>query len=79
MWVVCISNKNSCIEQKASKNASLDLFIFSSVCYFMLTYLHYTAREYIKSKQIIQHSLVEDIPAIVCCPTCGLAQEYREL
>jgi Cys-rich protein (TIGR01571 family) len=75
----CISNENSCIEQKASTNISLNLFIFSSVCYFMLTCLHYSAREYIKSKQIIEHSYVEDILAIVCCPTCGLAQEYREL
>ena len=75
----CIANENSCIEQKQSKNISLDLMLFTAICYFMITCFHYSAREYIKTTQIIEHSLIEDIPAVICCPTCGLAQEYREL
>jgi Cys-rich protein (TIGR01571 family) len=75
----CISNQMSCIEQKYSKKISLNLIIFSSICYFILTSMHYGAREYIKSKQIIETSLFEDIAATICCPVCGLAQEYREL
>ena len=76
---ICISNKNTCIEIKDSKNISINLIIFTSISYFILTCLHYLAREYIKSKQIIENSIIEDIFAVVCCPTCGIAQEYREL
>jgi Cys-rich protein (TIGR01571 family) len=41
--------------------------------------MHYSAREYIKKKQIIKTSIIEDVAAVTCCSTCGLAQEYREL
>ena len=75
----CISNEYSCIRQNVSKKTSLDLIIYTSLCYFILTFMHYSAREYIKKKQIIQTSIIEDVMAVTCCSTCGLAQEYREL
>jgi len=75
----CISKDYSCIKKNDSKHASIDLIIFTSICYFIITCLHYNAREYIKSKQNIEESFIESIAGIICCPICGLAQEYREL
>jgi Cys-rich protein (TIGR01571 family) len=75
----CVSKEYSCIKENDSKHLSIDLIIFTSVCYFILTCMHYSAREYIKSRQVIDESFVESIAGVICCPTCGLAQEYREL
>jgi Cys-rich protein (TIGR01571 family) len=60
-------------------HTSLYFFIFTSIGYAGLVFLHYTIREQIKVKQTIGGNTVEDVIAVVCCPSCGLAQEYREL
>lgn len=76
---LCVSKDYSCIKQKESKHISINLIVFTSISYFILTCMNYSAREYIKSKQLIEESFIENIVGVVCCPTCGLAQEYREL
>ena len=75
----CVANNYSCIKQSISKKISIDLVIITSISYFVVCYMHYSAREYIKSRQTIDESFIENIVGVVCCPTCGLAQEYREL
>ena len=75
----CVSNEHSCIEQPDSKHISINLLIFTSIAYFVLVFMHYSAREHIKKQQNIDESFIENIAAVVCCPNCGLAQEYREL
>jgi Cys-rich protein (TIGR01571 family) len=75
----CVVDNYSCIKQSVSHKASVNLIIYTSLCYFILVCLHYSARDYIKSKQIIDESIFENIAGVVCFPTCGLAQEYREL
>ena len=52
---------------------------FTTIGYAFLTFLHYTVREQLKLKQNISGNIVEDVIAVTCCSTCGLAQEYREL
>ena len=75
----CFADTTSCIEQSTSHKASVNLIIITSMCYFIIVCLHYSARDYIKTLQNIDESFIENIVGVVCCPTCGLAQEYREL
>jgi Cys-rich protein (TIGR01571 family) len=75
----CISDKYECIDHELSNKISTNIFLLSSFFYFFLCLIHYCARETIKTKNIIETNIFEDIVAISCCPTCGLAQEYREL
>lgn len=75
----CISDDYSCIKQSVSHTSSVNLIIITSMFYFVMVCLHYGARDYIKTQQNIDESFIENIVGVVCCPTCGLAQEYREL
>ena len=75
----CISNNKSCINHEDSNNSSLTIFLLSSSCYFILVFMNYKAREHIKNIYQKETNCVEDITAVTCCSTCGLAQEYREL
>ena len=70
----CVYNENQC-------NKDLDtsiIYLMSSFLYIFMTYLHYSARNYIMEKKNIQQHCMADCCAITCAP-CGLAQEYREL
>jgi len=76
---ICVYDNTSCLSPKDTKQKSLAFLIVTLVGYVFLVSLHYTIREKMKLKQIIGGNIIEDIVAITCCPTCGLAQEYREL
>ena len=75
----CVYNNYECISQKQSNKTALYLLIITSISYSCLTYIHYKARQYIKLIYNINGNMVEDLFAVTCCSTCGLAQEYREL
>jgi Cys-rich protein (TIGR01571 family) len=76
---ICVYDTTTCLSPKETKQKSLAFLIVTLVGYVFLVGLHYTIREQIKIKQIIGGNIVEDVIAITCCSTCGLAQEYREL
>ena len=76
---ICVYDTTSCLSPKDTKQKSLAFLIVTLVGYIFLVSLHYTIREKMKLKQIIGGNIIEDVIAITCCPTCGLAQEYREL
>ena len=75
----CVYNDYVCISQKQSNKTAMYLLIITSISYSCLTYLHYKARQHIKTIYQINGNMVEDAIAVTCCSTCGLAQEYREL
>ena len=75
----CVYNNYGCISQKQSNKTARFLIIITSISYTCLTFLHYTVRKHIKSIYQINGNIVEDVIAVTCCSTCGLAQEYREL
>jgi Cys-rich protein (TIGR01571 family) len=76
---ICVYDTIECVSHKDSNEASLICLIFTSIGYMCLVFLHYIVREQIKSKQNISGNIIEDVMAVTCCSTCGLAQEYREL
>jgi Cys-rich protein (TIGR01571 family) len=76
---ICLYDTIECISHKNSNQTSLMCLTFTTISYVFLTYLHYTVREQLKLKQNISGNIVEDVIAVTCCSTCGLAQEYREV
>jgi Cys-rich protein (TIGR01571 family) len=76
---LCIYNDYECISEKQSNKTTRYLIIVTSISYACLTFLHYSVRKHIKNVYQINGNVVEDVIAVTCCSTCGLAQEYREL
>ncbi len=76
---MCVYDTISCISQEDTYKSSSIILIFTLSAYLFIVCLHYSIREQIKIKQKIIGNIVEDVIAITCCSTCGLAQEYREL
>jgi Cys-rich protein (TIGR01571 family) len=76
---ICVYDTHECLSHKMVSHTSLYFFIFTSIGYAGIVFLHYTIRQQIKLKQTIGGNALEDVIAVVCCPSCGLAQEYREL
>ena len=76
---LCVFSNYECISQKQSTKTARYLIIITSISYACLTFLHYSVRKHIKNVYKINGNMVEDVIAITCCSTCGLAQEYREL
>lgn len=75
----CVYDNYECISKKQSNKTALYILIFTSLCYSGITFMHYRVREHIKLIYHIKGNIVEDVFAVTCCSTCGLAQEYREL
>ena len=75
----CVYNEYECISKKQSRKTEMYILIFTSFFYSGLTFMHYKVRQHIKAVYHIDGNLSEDIVAVTCCSTCGLAQEYREL
>lgn len=71
----CVYSEYQCIKETHTTT----LFIFTSLLYVMLTYLHYAARMHIRHEKNIESSDCLDCCASTVCSSCGLAQEYREL
>lgn len=76
---LCVYDNYECITKKQSNKTAMYIIIITSISYSCLTYMHYKAREHIKLIYNINGNIVEDVFAVTCCSTCGLAQEYREL
>ena len=76
---ICVYDTIECVSHKDSNQTSLICLIFTSISYAGLVFLHYSIREQIKLKQNINGNIIEDVIAVGCCSTCGLAQEYREV
>ena len=76
---ICVYDTIECVSHENSNQTSLICLIFTTIAYTGLVILHYTVREQIKLKQNISGNTIEDVVAVTCCSTCGLAQEYREL
>jgi Cys-rich protein (TIGR01571 family) len=75
----CVFDKYECISKKQSNTTSMYILIFTLFSYTCLTCMHYKVREHIKKIYQINGNIAEDVFAVTCCSTCGLAQEYREL
>jgi len=71
----CVYNEYQCNKDVDSSI----VYLMSCFLYVIMTYLHYSARNYIMYVKNIKSNCVTDFCAITCCVSCGLAQEYREL
>lgn len=76
---LCVYDNYECVSHKESNKTALYILIFTTFSYSCLTFMHYKVRENIKVFYHINGNIVEDVFAVTCCSTCGLAQEYREL
>jgi Cys-rich protein (TIGR01571 family) len=76
---ICVYDSHECLSSKDTKQKSTAFLVVTLIGYSFLVFLHYNIREKIKVKQTIGGNIIEDVLAITCCSTCGLAQEYREL
>ena len=74
---LCTYDTYECISPKHYMKTHVLIGVSSLFVYILLLNLHYKLRTEIKTTQAINSEC--DCVTVVCCSTCALAQEYREV
>ena len=74
---VCTYENYECISPKLYMKIHPLIFFSTLFTYMLVLNLHYKLRTEIKKTQAIHPEC--DCLTVLCCPTCALAQEYREV
>jgi Cys-rich protein (TIGR01571 family) len=75
---ICAYDNYECISPRQYRKMQYFIFVFTFIVYVFFANLNYKLRSEIKQTYEINADEC-DCLTVVCCPTCALAQSYREV